>query len=206
MTKKIKNKNLTQRELASLNTRNLLLESAMTLFKKRGFDNVTIDEITDLANVSKGSFYNHFRSKESVFVEEFKKIDAYYDLKLSEVDEDISNGEKILVLINAMTDYCSNVCGIDFMRVVYSSQISSTKTVLILNNKERNLYQHMENILKNGIKSGEFTIHCGIETTVEWIIRSTRGLIYDWCLNNGEFDLEYEGKKYFKHIVSLLKR
>lgn len=205
MIKDIKNENLTQRELASLNTRHLLLKSAMELFTKRGFENVTIDEITDLAGVSKGSFYNHFMSKESVFIEEFKKIDAYYDLKLNEVDENISNGEKILVVINAMTDYCSNICGIEFMRVVYSSQISTTKTVLILNNKERKLYRHIDNIIRNGIESGEFKISCSVETIVEWLIRSTRGLVYDWCLNNGKFDLEDEGEKYFKHIVSLLK-
>lgn len=196
---------LTEREKSALNTKKKLLKASMKLFSKHGFDNIKIDDITDLAGVSKGTFYTHFSSKESVFIEEFKEIDAYYDMKLEDAKPNTSAGEQLLIVIDAMTDYCANICGLDFMKVVYSSQISNTKTIQILNNKNRRLYLHLYEIVEKGIESKEFHIKSDIDTTVEWLMRSARGLIYDWCLYKGDMDLEKEGHKYFSSIVSILR-
>ncbi|KXU84281.1 TetR family transcriptional regulator [Paraburkholderia monticola] len=48
-------------------TRVRLLDAAFGLIAKKGMDGVTINEITDLADVGFGSFYNHFDSKEGLF-------------------------------------------------------------------------------------------------------------------------------------------
>jgi AcrR family transcriptional regulator len=50
-------------------TRRLLLEAACTLFVERGVEQVSIDAITSTAGVAKGSFYNHFESREDLFNE-----------------------------------------------------------------------------------------------------------------------------------------
>ena len=59
-------------------TKQLIFESALTLFKKKGFDQVSIREITDYAGTAKGSFYTYFSTKSDIIVEEFWAIDAYY--------------------------------------------------------------------------------------------------------------------------------
>ncbi|MFT4613577.1 MAG: AcrR family transcriptional regulator [Bacteroidia bacterium] len=48
-------------------TRRQLLESGRILFVARGLENVSIDAITSTAGVAKGSFYNHFESREALF-------------------------------------------------------------------------------------------------------------------------------------------
>ncbi|WP_321945875.1 helix-turn-helix domain-containing protein [Paraburkholderia sp. J10-1] len=48
-------------------TRARLLNAAFGLVAKKGMDSVTINEITDAADVGFGSFYNHFDSKEGLF-------------------------------------------------------------------------------------------------------------------------------------------
>ncbi|QCP51636.1 TetR/AcrR family transcriptional regulator [Trinickia violacea] len=48
-------------------TRVRLLDAAFVLVAKKGMDSVTINEITDAADVGSGSFYNHFDSKEGLF-------------------------------------------------------------------------------------------------------------------------------------------
>jgi AcrR family transcriptional regulator len=47
-------------------TREKLLRAAFQLIAVRGVDGVTINEITDAADVGFGSFYNHFESKEAI--------------------------------------------------------------------------------------------------------------------------------------------
>ena len=50
-------------------TRQALLSASRRLFVERGVEQVAIDAITSAAGVAKGSFYNHFDSREALFEE-----------------------------------------------------------------------------------------------------------------------------------------
>ncbi|MFI9809392.1 TetR/AcrR family transcriptional regulator [Streptomyces sp. NPDC052301] len=43
-----------------------LYEAALTLFQQKGYDETTIDEITELADTARGTFFNHFPQKEDL--------------------------------------------------------------------------------------------------------------------------------------------
>ncbi len=47
-------------------TRKRLLASALALFSKNGIYNTTVEEITEAADVGKGTFYEHFPSKTAI--------------------------------------------------------------------------------------------------------------------------------------------
>ena len=53
-------------------TRRHILETALTLFRERGFDQTTIRDIASRAGLSLGAGYYYFRSKEAI-------VGAYYD-------------------------------------------------------------------------------------------------------------------------------
>ena len=48
-------------------TRERIFTEAMRLFAERGFDRVTVADITEAADVGKGTFFTHFPSKRDVF-------------------------------------------------------------------------------------------------------------------------------------------
>ncbi len=48
-------------------TRAHILQAAITLFAKNGYDASSVAEICQAAGVSKGAFYHHFASKQAVF-------------------------------------------------------------------------------------------------------------------------------------------
>ncbi|HEY1584251.1 MAG TPA: helix-turn-helix domain-containing protein, partial [Polyangia bacterium] len=52
---------------ADPNTKIDLLRAAEAVFAERGLDNAKVEEITERAGHSKGSFYLHFGSKEDAF-------------------------------------------------------------------------------------------------------------------------------------------
>jgi len=56
------------------NVRDNLLAAGLHLFRHSGFTPTGVQDITDYAKVPKGSFYNHFESKESFGLE---VVDAY---------------------------------------------------------------------------------------------------------------------------------
>ncbi|MBD3689382.1 TetR/AcrR family transcriptional regulator [Nanchangia anserum] len=48
-------------------TRRRIVETAVSLFEKQGFDATTVDQITEAADIGKGTFFTHFPTKEDVF-------------------------------------------------------------------------------------------------------------------------------------------
>src|SRR4029079_16884581 len=60
-------KRLTREESKDL-TRLRLIESAERLFVRKGFDDTSVEEISETAGYSRGAFYSNFDSKEQVFL------------------------------------------------------------------------------------------------------------------------------------------
>lgn len=197
----IRKKEPTQRALNALETRKKVFETALRLFSKYGFDNVTIDEITQAAGFSKGTFYTHFDSKESILVEQFHMIDDHYDMVFESVAEEISASARLLMLIQAMTYYCSEVCGVEVLRIVYANQISSSRTAKILDNKDRRIYAYLNDIVARGRRSGEFQTALPDDELAEMLMRFCRSLIFDWCLYGSTLNLAEEGQRFFKCIL-----
>lgn len=48
-------------------TRKKILNSAITLFSTKGFDQVSIDDLMEHAGLTRGAFYSHFESKQAVY-------------------------------------------------------------------------------------------------------------------------------------------
>ncbi len=64
---------VSRRERKKDETRERIFKTAIKLFHARGFEATTVDDITEKADVAKGTFFNYFPRKESVL--------AYLSLK-----------------------------------------------------------------------------------------------------------------------------
>jgi AcrR family transcriptional regulator len=53
----------------SIETRAKITKAAQDLFSRTGYESASVAEICKLAGISKGAFYHHFPSKQSVFME-----------------------------------------------------------------------------------------------------------------------------------------
>lgn len=58
---------LTRRERKKEETKERILKAAFELFRKQGVEATTVEEISEKADVAKGTFFNYFPRKESVF-------------------------------------------------------------------------------------------------------------------------------------------
>jgi Transcriptional regulator len=56
-----------RRERRRAETRERIFRAALRLFAERGFAAVTVEDITEAADVGKGTFFNYFPSKEHIF-------------------------------------------------------------------------------------------------------------------------------------------
>jgi len=81
---------LSRRERQSADRRERLFRAALDLFARRGFAETTVEDITNAADLGKGTFFNYFPSKEHIllaFVEmQLGKLqDAFKEMRSSNV-------------------------------------------------------------------------------------------------------------------------
>jgi len=68
-----------------LRTRLALRSAMLSLIKEKGFDAVTVEEITERANLGRATFYLHYKDKEDLLLEEFREIATNRVQVLSEI-------------------------------------------------------------------------------------------------------------------------
>ena len=74
-----------RRQLLKVGQRRRIYQAAIELFVKKGFDDVTVDEITRRADVAKGTFFNYFPTKTDVLADYFQAL----------IDDLLSAGERL---------------------------------------------------------------------------------------------------------------
>src|SRR5678815_2045052 len=67
-----------RRERKKDETRQRIFREAIGLFRERGFESTTVDEITERADVARGTFFNYFPKKDAVlaYLSEQRLVDA----------------------------------------------------------------------------------------------------------------------------------
>lgn len=65
---------LNRHERRRLQTRNRLIQAALQLVLEKGYDAISIQDITDRADLGRGTFYIHFKNKEEVIWTAFQEM------------------------------------------------------------------------------------------------------------------------------------
>jgi AcrR family transcriptional regulator len=96
-TRPAANEKATRRERRSAEIREQLFRAALDLFARKGFAETTVEDITNAADVGKGTFFNYFPSKDHILI-------AFGEMQLAKLEASIENAR------------LSNVAMQDFLR------------------------------------------------------------------------------------------
>ena len=197
-----KNEKMTSRQEKALHTKNALFTAAIDLFKEKGYQNVTVDEIAKRAGTAKGTFYIYFLNKSKVILEEFKKIDSYYDSILNQIENLPTASDKILQFTKKQLTFIKNL-GLDMLRVLYINQIDDTPddSEKILIDQKRKLFVIISDIIEKGILTGELKNTTSVVELTNYFNRSIRGLVLDWIISEASFNLVNQGMKYTENFL-----
>lgn len=191
---------LSKRKLQARETRKRILESALSLFREKGFDQVSIDEITSAAGVSKGSFYTYFQTKSDIIIEEFRLIDDYYQKKESAIMRSPEAVSRLIAFTKYQLDYIHKNLGFRTLSILYINQMSAFYDQKILANRERTLVRLVSKIIADGQASEHIRQGDPIELA-EWMNRCMRGFFLDWAISKGSLDIKKDGMRFFSEFV-----
>ena len=151
-----------KREKRKENRKNTILAAARSLFFDRGFKAVTIDNIAEKAEVSKGSVYLCFESKEEIYAQILisDNIALYERIKNFSAKEATAS-ELLLEFARIYVDYFLN--DNELFRILMTFMMQTSQMNLVEKQKDELIRSTNQNIIiiseiiQKGIGSGEFS-------------------------------------------------
>lgn len=87
--------NFSLRKINYVKTRTTILKTAANLLKQEEFADITVDEICQKAQISRGTFFNYFPTKEHIFHYYLRIFTIRIALRMKEWPEDLSFHDKV---------------------------------------------------------------------------------------------------------------
>ncbi|WP_074593952.1 TetR/AcrR family transcriptional regulator [Bacillus cereus] len=190
-------KNLTKRKQQALQTQNNIFLVFLNLTKKKEIENITIEDICKKANISIGTFYHYFSSKEDIYQKLFQQIEENLNEELESITQHTTIQKTILNFFQCIAKYTTklelhiNLLN-DFNKKIFAYEPS-------LINKTLNTF------VNQGRFEKELTNDMSVEEITTYLFTVARGIILDWCLLGGEYSLEQRMNSYMKLTLKSLK-
>lgn len=174
-------------------TKRMIFNTAIKVFSEKGYDNASIEEITAIAGVAKGSLYYHFAKKEDIFdmllEEGMKLLSNNIELKTKKCKTAL---EKINAVILIQTKVV--VKYEEFITVVFSEEWGEEEKNIKCRNAVYEYISMIEAIVKEGIENEEF-YDGDSEAIASGIFGTTFSSLIYRIKNNREVDVNkiYDG-------------
>lgn len=140
--------------------RDIILDAAFKLFVENGYANTKIIDIAEEANIGKGTVYEYFKSKDTLFCEIFKKKVVTNYSKVSKlIDNDKTSKENLKTAIQFELDSANSFGNIKnmFPYICSPENNDHNKEVFSAMHELMELnFQVIYKIISRGIASGEF--------------------------------------------------
>jgi len=171
-----------RRERRAAETRLRLFRGALQLFADRGFSNVTVEDITEAADVGKGTFFNYFESKDHV-------LSVMAEIQLAKVKEAArlaaSNKRKIRTVLHHLFLRIAEEPGRspDLARAVVSSFLASEVVRGLIEYQMSEGRRIIAGIVAEGQKRGEIDARLDKDAVALQVQQALLGTVLLWSLH-----------------------
>ncbi|WP_105617056.1 TetR/AcrR family transcriptional regulator [Vallitalea okinawensis] len=192
--------NMTRRERKKLMTHSKMLRSAKHLFREKGYEYTSIEDITERADVSKSTLFKHFPNKESLLIglADEEVTDVLELLETLEDEDEITQIKSVLLrLIEDSIPYL-RVTG----RVLF--------TTLINKNNIQSPFKALRDAIQERICSaqekGDLTTQYSAEQIGVSLMSCYYGVLFKWFEEGGEPGAKEEVDVALDILLSSLKK
>lgn len=174
-------------------TKRRIFNTAIKVFSEKGYDNASVEEITAIAGVAKGSLYYHFSKKEDIFdlllKEGFDLLQNNIEIKTKNATTALEKIKAvILIQIKVIVKYE------DLINVILSQFWGSDQRNMKCKNAVFEYIKMIEDIIQEGVDNGEF-YDGNVEAIASGIFGVTCSSLIYRLKKNKEVDVQrvYEG-------------
>ena len=165
-----------------------IINAAWELFYENGYESTTIEDIVERSETSKGSFYHHFSGKDALL----STLSYLFDDKYESLEDDIDfNGDAFQTLIDLNRELffmIENRVSLDLLARMYSTQLVTAGEKHLLDSN-RTYFKILRKTISKGQQNGFLRSDVSANEILKAYALFERGLLYDWCLCNGNYSL-----------------
>jgi AcrR family transcriptional regulator len=187
-----------RRQRHGAETRVRLFRCALQLFAERGYPNVTVEDITEAADVGKGTFFNYFESKDQV-------LSVMAEIQLGKVKEALTQAEAgqqtICSVLHHLFLRAAEEPGHspDLARAMLSSFLASESVRFMAHSLASEGRKMLARIVAAGQERGEIDGHLKQEKVAIQIQQAFMGTLLLWSLE-GKPALKVWAEGSFQHF------
>ena len=169
-------------------TRAKIVSAAWKLFYEQGYEDTTVEEIIEVSQTSKGSFYHYFDGKDALLSTLSSLFDEKYEELMETLDPEMNAMDQLLYLNSELFGMIENSISLDLLARLYSTQLTTNGEKHLLDHN-RIYYKLLRKIIARGQEKGELDSKSSVSEMVKLYALAERALMYDWCLCGGEYSL-----------------
>lgn len=188
---------LTRKEKAS-QTRQIILDAALSLMSSRPIAEVKVEDITEKAGVAKGTFYVHFKSKEAVLHE--IELNSMEQLLQYSVQHNETTESRILFYMRLYIKLMSDL-SLELYKNVVKMELDEPKDTLVRKNWEA----IKQILLQDGYADAPDT-----DLVVSNLTAFLHGVTLEWAITEGKKEpdqvLTSHGELLIRTLLGTLER
>ncbi len=183
---------LTPRKQQALEMRSRIQNVALDLFDREGFENVSVEEIAQKAGCSVGNIYHYFKSKDELAIQVTSHVDAaYLTLEAAYLADTAHTAkEKLLDFVGQSLRISTDD------PVLYKAFIHAMKYPeqgALQRNEYRIYYRVLSELVALCRRDGFIDGQYDDDTVVEYLVTLHRGMLLEWRIYEGKFDISARG-------------
>lgn len=192
-----------KRHQKALQTKESILNAAIVLMEKKGFEELTVKNICEEAKVSNGTFFYHFKTKEAL-------MDYYLTEKFAEYRKENQSFLKthdfiqnIINLYIVYGKYCAST-GLSFVSNYYTPKniALDTREYIACDVNEDSIIGDVYMELNKALEEGYLKDNTDTKTLAGYICTINKGIMFQWCLVQGDMNMEATYEEIFRHFLS----
>lgn len=169
-------------------TRAKIVSAAWKLFYEQGYEDTTVEEIIEVSQTSKGSFYHYFDGKDALVGTLAYVFDEKYEQLMQDMAPGMGAVEKLIYLNHELLAMIETGVSMDLLARLLSTQLLARGEKHLLD-RNRTYFKLLRQIITDGQRSGELRTDCTVNDIVKAYALWERALLYDWCLCRGDYSL-----------------
>lgn len=170
----------------SLETRKNILDSALRLFSRRGFERTSLSDIAKFSNVTRGAIYWHFENKEDLFIALCEDIEKdqfsgsyLYEASLGHEDDPLGKLREWLLMMS--DPQSANYLNSSIFSMIISILNGGSANELLKEKVmkfavSRRLF--ITSVIRNAVEKGQLPENLDVELAVEHLGMFIVGFMY----------------------------
>jgi AcrR family transcriptional regulator len=183
-------------------TRETIIQTAVGLFKERGFDNVTIAEICKKSRVNKTTFYYYFESKHALLKNYYLMRNEIGPSILSVLVSEENPVEQLWLMLMCGMNFILD-SGWQIIKQIYVLNLTKDIQSFRLTQQKIEVFSAMKTVLVKAQTANMVRNQSDPKTLLVMLIHMTYGVTYSWCGKQGGFDLKKTIRVFFENILDV---